>query len=431
MTHFIIYAQTTPPARTWYYNKQGSKTTVNERWDEDAQGLKHGTYIQYFDNGSRAILGSYSHGKKNGQWEKTRYVRDYSNAFGISYNQFYEISTYSNDKLNGLYKNFQIFNSKDQILLDQGNYTNDMRTGFWKLGFDEKTGKFQEGNYVNGTKDGEWKNTKEYYFAEGYKTIFKNGEVIAVYDVNGIDLLEKEREKQNQEKEIAEKERLKNEQIEKMRGDFNYAMNKYQTGNMYYGDTTYLNNFLKNYPNADEEYVSKAKNALNTKSDNDAFYKCSSNDNSLYIEKLPMKKFKGYIQYQKQFPEGIHITEVKQELKKIIVENKRELLDTILISLQKRNLLNALELCEGILKYKDNIPANTPIFSIFYSLALWSNGNKDKAIEVVKPYANTLIHYSDGDRKFMDTYSDYYKSLKQSLNIENDSETYKAIRSLK
>lgn len=204
MTHFIIYAQTTPPARTWYYNKQGSKTTVNERWDEDAQGLKHGTYIQYFENGSRAILGSYSHGKKNGQWEKTRYERDYNNAFGISYNQFYEISTYSNDKLNGLYKNFQIFDSKDRILLDQGNYTNDMRTGFWKLGFDEKTGKFQEGNYVNGTKDGEWKNTKEYYFAEGYKTIFKDGHAVAVYDDKGVDITEIE------DKEKAEKTRITN-----------------------------------------------------------------------------------------------------------------------------------------------------------------------------------------------------------------------------
>ncbi len=188
----ILSAQT-PPARTWYYNDRNIQTTVKERWDENSQGLKHGTYIKYFSNGEREILGYYKNDIPNGQWEITTY--SLFQIKSISYTNFV------NGQKHGLYKTVCY-----DVVLMQGNYTNDVKTGFWKENYDIELKIYQEGNYVNGKRDGEWKNTcvllkstDELAFGLllentsssnsetklGYITTYKDGKVLSSVDENG------------------------------------------------------------------------------------------------------------------------------------------------------------------------------------------------------------------------------------------------------
>jgi len=443
--HFVcsLMAQTTPPERTWYYNDNGIKTTVKERWDEDTQGLKHGTYIKYFSNGEREILGYYTHNKKSGQWEITSTYEVFLSTF-----KYIEYINYLNDEANGLYKKINV--SSGTIIVIQGNYTNGLETGYWKEGYDNTNQIYSEGNYVNGKREGEWKNTnaKPMEFLsgikwgvgdgfvsgtetkKGYRSIFKNGEAIAVYDDKGIELIAKAKV----DAKNAEDEKIHSLQIEQMKSDFNTAMGKYQqkidyvdtSSNVYaynycryyYGDITYLDTFLKKYPNANQEYINEAKIAIEAKPENDAF--CSATN--IY----------GCLQYEKNFPDGIHISMVRKTLKKLVMDN----LNTLQKEIPSKcfaygNINGAIVNCELILRYKDNIDKSYyyPTL-IYYSLALWSMGEKDKAVDILKPAWNATIDYSNESVKFKENYFSMYNQYKTQLHIDTDKETYKKIKAL-
>lgn len=191
----MVIAQT-PPERTWYYNKKGFKTTVKERWQENGQGIKHGIYIRYFEEGEREIFGNYLNGKKIGQWEVVIYT---SMILGVVRSVSY--INYSNDLMHGITKTVV-----DNIVIIQGTYTEGIKTGYWKedYSFDEKV--YSEGNYVNDKRNGEWKNTysrnkskDELSFGilsgnmdlistetkKGYRTIYKDGKVVDVFNGKG------------------------------------------------------------------------------------------------------------------------------------------------------------------------------------------------------------------------------------------------------
>lgn len=191
----MVIAQT-PPERTWYYNKEGIKTTVKERWHENSQGLKNGVYIRYFEDGEREMFGNYLNGKRHGQWEVTLYTDILIGAVkSISH------INYSNDLMHGATKTIV-----DNVVIIQGTYTQGVKTGYWKedYSFEEKV--YSEGNYVDDKRNGDWKNTyarnkskDELSFGilsgngsstytetrKGYRTLYKNGEVVDVFNSNG------------------------------------------------------------------------------------------------------------------------------------------------------------------------------------------------------------------------------------------------------
>jgi antitoxin component YwqK of YwqJK toxin-antitoxin module len=435
LTFFIFYffatlqAQT-PPERTWYYNDKGTKTTVKERWSEDNQGLKHGTYIKYFSDGVREILGYYNHDKKTGQWEivegQIELTSDYKRIL-TSKTAIIEYVNYLNGQLHGLYKKVAIGN----VIVLQGNYMNGVKNGYWKI-YDSDEKNYCEGNYANDKKEGEWKNTFaiihpddinkseiDYLavgYKKGYKSIFKDDKVLVIYDDKGTNILEH----QKQKVEKVEKEKVATEQIEKheqeISKEFSLAMDKYQLYKNYYGDTVYLSNFLKKYPDAIEEYVSEAMYAIKTKTDNDAFYSAKNIDD--------------YLNYQEKFPNGIHIDEIEKKLK---YEASEDYVYKRISSkyFAEGNFNRAILYCELILKYNKVYDKYYLPTAIYYSLALWSIGNKDKAIEVIKPYTSSKINYSDGRNiQFMEQYWETYKIYKEQLNIDKDKETYKRIKAL-
>lgn len=207
---FQLSAQT-PLARTWFYNNKGVKTSVKEKWAEDNQGLKHGTYIKYFEDGEREILGYYNHDKPNGQWEITVYSNLlFQQVKSITYVNFL------NGQEHGLYKT-----TMGTTILVQGNYTNGVKTGYWKDDYNIDDKVYSEGSYVNGKRNGEWKNTsvimkskedmgwnilagdantEKTETKKGYKTIYQNGEAISSYNDKGINILEQQKQADLNEK---------------------------------------------------------------------------------------------------------------------------------------------------------------------------------------------------------------------------------------
>lgn len=448
----------TPPDRTWYFNDYGQKTTVKEKWFEDENGFKHGTYIKYFKDGEREILGKYNHNKPNGQWEITIYNNIlFKQVKSIAYANF------NNGVEHGSYKIIS-----GNIILIQGTYTNGVKTGYWKddYNIDEKI--YSEGNYIDGKKDGEWNNTNVILRSQelmdliqlerfennsynklknveeiktetkkGYKSIFKNGEVIAVYDDKGINIIEKAKidiefnkcntieDKRNFINKYPDDERtpeLKRKIIawekEEIDNKFNYAMDRYEDNGNYYGDTSYLISFLKKYPNTDTYYVNKIKEAITNKPDNDTYYKINN--------------FWDYLYYQKIFPNGIHKDEVEKWVKEYFIKHKEDFWEFIVSDFKNSKYQECIITCKLFFKYQDDLH-NTFYLpaSICYSLSSWAIGDKTTAYELVKKYHAEIINYSDEDVKYLDRYFDMYKIHKKSLSIDNDKETYKKIHSLK
>lgn len=177
----ILFAQT-PPARTWYTDDYGNKTSIKERWDEDGNGLRDGKYIQYFLNGNRAALGQFKNGKKTGVWIITQN------------DERYDI-TYGNGEKNGLYTY-----KRNGKIIEKGNYVNDKKQGKWI----ER--EILSGSYFDGFKNGWWENldgcncrkdpSKKYFWYEqevtqdGFRTLFSNGAIIKVLDIDGEDEIE-------------------------------------------------------------------------------------------------------------------------------------------------------------------------------------------------------------------------------------------------
>lgn len=159
----------TPPARTYYYNNNGVKTDVKERWDENSEGFRNGRYILYaygYNNKYYVdVVGSYINGKKDGEW-----------------------------------KAYSFF--ADGELLSIGKFKNDLKVGYWKESYSATDKVFQEGAYGEGKRSGKWINCKseativnadDHGNAEtilGYNTIYSNGKVTAIINPSGVNILE-------------------------------------------------------------------------------------------------------------------------------------------------------------------------------------------------------------------------------------------------
>ena len=199
------YSQS-PPARTWYFNNYGKKTTVKERWFEDSDGLKHGKYIGYYSNAERQISGSYNHGKKNGKWIEEQ-------CYDVLFSEICHttIITYKNNVKHGPYKsmikNTDMLNAVltggqvdeyDGSFNTIGQYTNGKRTGYWKESFNDEEKVYQEGNYsTEGKPVGKWTNTaldrESFTTKKGYTSFFSNaGDFVSCTNPEGIDVLEEE-----------------------------------------------------------------------------------------------------------------------------------------------------------------------------------------------------------------------------------------------
>lgn len=248
---------TTPPARTWYVEKS-QKTSVKERWNEDSQGLKHGVYISYFEDGDREMYGNYVHGKLNGQVIITSRPAFNDGIETITY------VNYKNGVLDGLYKE----ETKQGNILTKGVCVNGKKEGYWQEyeHYLYKKGTIK-GNYINGQRNGEWLNTyvdtrtyepakkgdysldKDNFtirFKQGYKTIFNKDIIVAIYDEKGVDIEEIEKQKNIAElNNNIKKEFLKCVSIE----DYQY--------------------FIKKYPN--DENTPKAKEIINEYEKESAF----------------------------------------------------------------------------------------------------------------------------------------------------------------
>lgn len=414
----LLVAQT-PPAKTWFYNNKGVKTSVKEKWSEDNHGLKHGTYIKYFEDGEREILGYYNQDKPNGQWEITVYSNMlFQQVKSITYVNFL------NGQEHGLYKTVM-----GSTILVQGNYTNGVKTGYWKDDYNIDDKVYSEGSYVNGKRNGEWKNTlvtkkskeemgwsilagdgnpEKTETKKGCKTIYKNGEAIASYDDKGVNVIEKAK----QEELVAQQKQIE--------AEFKSCIT-----------LSDFENFRKKYPNSEfdsdaiiqinklrKEYEKQRKEEEKNKPDNDAF---NSADN-----------INDYLKYEKDFPNGIHISEIQEQLKVMVLKNLNPLFKEIPLKyFANGNISEAIVNCELILRFKDNIDESYYLPTIiYYSLALWSKGDKDKAISVLRPEWNTVIHYSNENVKFKDSFFSIYNQYKTQLNIDKDKDTYKRIKAL-
>jgi hypothetical protein len=305
----LLFAQT-PPARTWYYNRYGEKTTVKERWTEDNTGLKNGVYIKYYEDGEREILGNYIHDKQNGLWEITLYTTFlFQQVKSISYINF----------LNGVQHGSYKITVGDKVLV-QGNYTNGKKTGYWKDDYDIQTQVYSEGNYINDKRDGEWKNTfdkirssdeaaesalmnafmgsstSSYQTKKGYRTIYKDGIVISCFDNNGVDLAEtKRKEEENKQAEI----------------DFNKCHSIYD-----------YENFRKKYPNSNRDTDAIIQiNKINKQLEENSYLNPLIDKwNSLsYSEKSPTY----FNDYKTKYPNGYRMNDVNNLLNQYDKETQK------------------------------------------------------------------------------------------------------------
>lgn len=158
-----IYSQT-PPARTWYY-KNEQKTTVKERWDENNEGLKHGTYIAYFENGDRATLGHYKNGEKDGEWiVKVHEQWFWENTLTIT------TANYKNGVLSGSFEQ-----KVNDWVMSKGQYINGKKNGNWIENFNKEEGIYQRGDYLDGNRVGKWQNALYDRTKEDYLSAMNNG----------------------------------------------------------------------------------------------------------------------------------------------------------------------------------------------------------------------------------------------------------------
>ncbi|HWZ21032.1 MAG TPA: hypothetical protein VNW06_00175, partial [Cytophagaceae bacterium] len=215
------------PCKEQYYNKR-----CKERYVEDANGRVHGKRISYLEDGQVEKIAYYNHGTLNGT------VTEFYNWGKI-------ITTYLNRVENGLYQKLE----NNGKILEKGNYTNGVQTGYWITNQGNNKGnyvngvqtgywienQYDKGNFVNGEKQGAWElymegwegdggiikgnynNGKfngtwsnvvvirinnpyrrgdQIYYMQGYKAVFENGVYIQGFDEKGVDLITVEKRKQ-------------------------------------------------------------------------------------------------------------------------------------------------------------------------------------------------------------------------------------------
>ncbi|TGE06098.1 toxin-antitoxin system YwqK family antitoxin [Hymenobacter fodinae] len=107
LTSSLLHAQTaSPPAKTYFVDEAGNRIGVKERWLEDANGQRHGKYLQYNKKGFVIQSLTYAHGVLHGA--------------AIEY-------------VNNNFSNFRtpdyFANRPDYKLI--GTYTNEKKTGIW------------------------------------------------------------------------------------------------------------------------------------------------------------------------------------------------------------------------------------------------------------------------------------------------------------
>lgn len=116
---------------------------------EYVNGLKHGSHEASAD-GVKEETGQYKNDEKTGEWKS--YYTHYYNTLKAERN-------YANDKLNGVYKEYESNSgrSKTPILVIETEFLNDQRHGIYKE-FNKRSGQPELiGSYLNDQKHGEWK----------------------------------------------------------------------------------------------------------------------------------------------------------------------------------------------------------------------------------------------------------------------------------
>ncbi len=148
-------------------------------------GVKNGIFTQFYytDDNEKIFLkesGQYLNDKKNGTW-KTFYssdktenpIRYFNYINDIKEGQFQKfqndsliIGHFKNDKLDGNYKIYYDFkrslfggevntNISDLLLIGEGQYKEDQKTGYWKE-YSISGSLISDGNYSNDKQQGEW-----------------------------------------------------------------------------------------------------------------------------------------------------------------------------------------------------------------------------------------------------------------------------------
>ena len=209
----IVYSQELP-CKVKYKNGR-----CKERYRENSQGAIHGTFIEYYDDGTRKTVGNYTNGIKNGRW----IYYD-----GITEDAF----TYVNGVLEGSNKiTYLNFNK-----VGGGNYSKGKMIGYWKDNAEEIDGQlyFQEGTYVNDVREGKWLNVgkvpdKDRYLlgdkggilydtkigtTKGGYVVYSKGEIVKYFNDKGEDIEKIAAEKLEKENQQKEKERIALQQIQ-------------------------------------------------------------------------------------------------------------------------------------------------------------------------------------------------------------------------
>ena len=103
-------------------------------------GLMHGIYLEFFDNGNKSVEGQYERGIKSGLW--TWYYKNGKKEMQ---------GTLVSGKKNGQWSYWFENGNKEST----GNYSDDLEDGIWTFWY--KAGAdWKKGNYVSGKKNGMW-----------------------------------------------------------------------------------------------------------------------------------------------------------------------------------------------------------------------------------------------------------------------------------
>lgn len=383
-----INAQT-PPARTWYYNDYGAKTTVKERWEENSQGQKHGTYIKYFTDGEREILGYFKNDKPNGQFEITIYAYYYfQKVKTITYANFV------NGLQNGLYKTVS-----GDVTLVEGNYSNDIKTGYWKDNYDIELKIYEEGQYVNGKRDGEWKNTYVAYkskdelgfgvltgdaslqkteIKKGYKTVYKNGEVLAVYDDKGVNVFEKQK--------LEEALKLETEEFESCE-----SISDYENFRIKYPYSEFDSQALIKISELKKEAEIKALNQK--KREEEEAYLDPLIDKWAVLNDKASVVDTYWAEYFLKFPDGIYKSDIQNLIEKV-----------------KNNIKATQQICDCDFNKLNNLNSDKGSVELTYAVAM----------EIKQKYGLNIYRYLNYTKKFNNSFLfiEEYPNLDNDIDIE-------------
>jgi antitoxin component YwqK of YwqJK toxin-antitoxin module len=200
-----------PPAHTYYTDANGGDSKrVKERWSEDANGQKNGTYIKYDREGKVIAKYTYLHDVKEGP---ASYIDEYGH-----------IKWHMPARFVGVYKQgnkvgfWQIYPALGGVVSDQPSNVEQyssagilLRSASMKDGtpievvslnkLGERSGPveifangndktFASGNYQSDKPVGVWQNANlskggSIEYRKGYKVTFSNGEAVSVTDAHG------------------------------------------------------------------------------------------------------------------------------------------------------------------------------------------------------------------------------------------------------